>query len=263
MGRQIILNTSLYFSPTGTTRRIVKSVSAGLAMRPREFDLTLPSVRDKGLSLERDEVLSLAFPVYHGRLPILVKDFLLKLPNGKRPVVAMVVYGNRAYGDSLLELFDLCRAKGYEVVAAAAFVGEHSYSHVMGKGRPDPADEERARCFGLAARQTLLGDAYLTDKALLAKAKRPYRPYPQRLEFCPTTSRRCANCLTCVKLCPVGAFINGDPKNIDLERCILCAACVKFCPERAKSIGDDDFCDDMAALAAANLDRKEPQIFLP
>jgi ferredoxin len=232
-------------------------------MRPREFDVTLPSARERSVSLDRDELLILASPVYGGRLPLLVKDFFNRLASGRRPVVAVVVFGNRNYEDALLELYDLCVAKGYDVVGAAAFIGEHSFSHVMGKNRPDPADEEAARCFGLAVRQTLLTDNSLGEKPLMVKSHRPYRAYQVKLPFIPTTTRRCANCLSCVKHCPVGAFIDGDPRHVNQDKCILCAACIKLCPERAKLIDNDDFCDDMAALAAANLDRKEPIIFLP
>ena len=264
MGRQVIQSASLFFSPTGGTRKIVKSVSRGLAMRPRDFDLTLPAARERGVSLERDELLLLAFPVHGGRLPQLVREYFVKLPSGRRPAVCVVVYGNRAYEDALIELYDLCQSKGYDVIGAAAFVGEHSYSKVMGKGRPDPADEERARRFGLAVRQTLLGDGRLSERQFLGKGgRRPYREYPQKLEFAPSTSRRCAKCLICVRNCPVGAFNNGDPRSIDLEKCILCAACIKLCPESAKAFADDEFTDDMAALAAANLERKEPVTFLP
>jgi ferredoxin len=215
------------------------------------------------VNLERDELLILASPVHGGRLPQLAKDFFLRLASGKRPVVAVVVYGNREYGDALLELYDLCVGKGFEVVGAGAFIGEHSYSHVMGKNRPDPADEERARRFGLAVRQTMLTDNTLGEKPLLAKGRRPYRAYLTKFSLALATSRRCANCLSCVRHCPVGAFEGGDPRKVNRDKCIMCAACVKLCPEGAKFIDDDDFTDDMAALAAANLDRKEPSVFLP
>jgi ferredoxin len=265
MGRQVIQSASLFFSPTGSTRKVAGLISQGLAMRPREVDLTLPAGRERGLvGVERDELLIMAFPVHGGRLPGVVRDYLLRLPNGRQPVAAVVVYGNRAYGDALLELYDLCHSKGYDVVGAAAFVGEHAYSHVMGRGRPDPADEETARRFGLSVRQTLLGDGRLTERHLLGKSgRRPYRPYRPKPPLAPHTSRRCAQCLSCVRNCPVGAFVNGDPRSINPDKCILCAACIKQCPESAKSIQDDDFTDDMAALAASNLDRKEPETFLP
>ncbi|MDR1395974.1 MAG: EFR1 family ferrodoxin [Deltaproteobacteria bacterium] len=265
MSRQVIQSANIYFSPTGTTRKIVRSISAGLALRPREIDLTLPTARqNQQFALEKEELLVAAFPVYGGRLPKLAQEIFQNLPAGRRPAVAVVVYGNRAYEDALLELFDLCIKKGCYLVGAGAFIGEHSYSHVMGRNRPDPADEEAARCFGLSIRHSLLGsDRVLSEKTLLANARRPYRKYSAKLEITPDTSRKCVSCQICVKNCPAGAFINGDPRKIDQDKCILCAACIKMCPEKAKSFNDDDFTDDMAALAAANLDRKEPVTFLP
>jgi ferredoxin len=264
MGRQVIQSTSIYFSPTGATRKIVKSIAGGLALRPRDFDLTLPAAREKGVILERDELLIFAFPVYGGRLPKIAHQIFSKMPKARKPVTAVVVYGNQGFDDALLELYDLCVSKDYEVVAAAAFIGEHSYSNVLGKGRPDPADNQSAMCFGLSIRQTLLGDGVVREKDLMFKAQRPYKPYPKKLSFTPKTSlRRCIGCLVCVKNCPVGAFVNGQPKTINIDKCILCAACIKLCPEKAKSFDDDEFCDDIAALAASNLERKEPVMILP
>ncbi|MDR0548561.1 MAG: 4Fe-4S binding protein [Deltaproteobacteria bacterium] len=264
MSRQIVQSANIYFSPTGTTRKIVRRVSAGLALRPRELDLTLPTARKQNFILEKEELLLAAFPVHGGRLPKLVLDVFNSLPAGRRPAVAVVVYGNRAYEDALLELFDLCVKKDYFLVGAAAFIGEHSYSHVLGQNRPDPADEESARRFGLSVRNTLLGgENVLNEKPLLSLARRPYRKYSKKPDISPDTSRKCVGCLICVKNCPTGAFIDLNPRRVDQEKCILCAACVKMCPEKAKSFNDDDFTDRMAALVAANLDRKEPTVFLP
>jgi uncharacterized Fe-S center protein len=83
------------------------------------------------------------------------------------------------------------------------------------------------------------------------------------VDVIPDTSKKCVGCLVCVKNCPVGAFVGNNPKSIDRDKCILCAACVKLCPEMAKGFNDDEFTDDMAAMAAANLDRKEPTVYLP
>ncbi|MDR2140423.1 MAG: 4Fe-4S binding protein [Deltaproteobacteria bacterium] len=264
MSRQVIQCANIFFSPTGTTRKIVRHVAAGLALPPRELDMTLPTAREQKIFLEREELALLAFPVYGGRLPKIALEIFNQLPNGRRPALALVVYGNRAYEDALLELFDLCVQKGYFLVGAAAFIGEHSYSHVMGQNRPDPADEEAAHQFGLSARHCLLtGDKVLSDKSLLAEAHRPYRKYSAKRPISPDTSRKCVGCLLCVKSCPVAAFVDNNPRQVDQAKCILCAACVKLCPEKAKSFNDDDFTDDMAVMAAANLDRKEPVIHLP
>ena len=48
--------------------------------------------------------------------------------NGARAVL-LVVYGNREYEDTLLELSDVMEAAGFSPVAAVAAVAEHSIMH--------------------------------------------------------------------------------------------------------------------------------------
>lgn len=38
------------------------------------------------------------------------------------------VYGNRAYEDALLEMFDIAKDSRFILITASAFIGEHSYS---------------------------------------------------------------------------------------------------------------------------------------
>jgi ferredoxin/NAD(P)H-dependent FMN reductase len=264
MAYQVIRNTLIYFSPTGTTRAIAKSIAQGVAINPREFDLTLPAERNKAVQLDEAEFVLFAFPVYGGRLPPLVKDYLLGLPKGRRPVAAVVVYGNVGFGDALLELYDICVGRDYEVKAAAAFVGEHSYSHVLGKNRPNHADKELARVFGVGIRQTLFGNWAVTRDALSrsrSQAFRDYEPTP-RVSFM-LRPRSCEACRICVHSCPTNAFLEGDPKHIDLSKCIACAACIKLCPHKARAFADDDFLDDVAIMVANNSEAKRPTTFLP
>ena len=52
----------------------------------------------------------------------------------------MVLYGNRNFDDGLMELKNVMRDNGFMPVAAGAFVGEHSFSTILGAGRPDADD---------------------------------------------------------------------------------------------------------------------------
>ncbi|MDR2405203.1 MAG: EFR1 family ferrodoxin [Deltaproteobacteria bacterium] len=264
MAHQVIRNTLIYFSPTGTTRSIAKSIAQGLAINPREFDLTLPADRNKPVQLDDAEFVLLAFPVYGGRLPIIVRDFVGTLPKGRRPVAAVVVYGNVGPGDALLELYDLCVNRDYEVKAAGSFVGEHSYSHVLGKNRPNFADKEAARVFGVGIRQTLFSN-YVVPRMTLAKGRKSvYKNYeiPPKVSFA-LRPRSCELCRVCVHSCPTNAFTDGDPNRIDLSKCIACAACIKLCPHKARTFADDDFLDEVALMVANNSEAKRPTTYLP
>ena len=264
MAYQVIRNAMVYFSPTGSVRAIARSIAQGVAINPREFDLTLPAGRAQRVTLEEAEFVLLAFPVYGGRLPILVKDIVAGLPRGNRPVAAVVTYGNLGYGDALLELYDLCVSRDYDVVAAAAFIGEHAYSHVLGKDRPNQADREKARVFGVGIRQSLFTDGNIGRDILSKNACTPYRPHnlPSNLSFM-LKPRSCEACRICIQSCPTGAFIGGAPKRIDLAKCIGCGACIKLCPHKARKFTDDDFLDEIAIMVASNSDAKDPVIYLP
>ncbi|MDR2611914.1 MAG: EFR1 family ferrodoxin [Deltaproteobacteria bacterium] len=264
MAHQVIRNALVYFSPTGATRTVAKSIAQGLAINPREFDQTLPADREKKIALEDAEFVLLAFPVYGGRLPPVAREIVSQLPKGKRPAAAVVVFGNVGPGDALAELYDLCVSRDFEVKAAGAFIGEHSYSSVLGRNRPDDADRERARVFGVGIRQTLFSNSVIHRETISKTPPATYRAYQpkQSLAFM-LKPRSCEVCRFCIHSCPVGAFIGGDPKRIDLERCIGCAACIKLCPHKARKFEDDDFLDDVAIMVANHSEAKEPVLFLP
>ena len=142
----------IYFSPTGTTRRVLEGIAQGLAVQTIEhIDLTSAGAR-RGTIREFDEGLTLiGTPVYTGRVPVQAADALHAIKTAGAPAVLVVVYGNRAYEDALLELKGIALEAGFKPLAGAAFVGEHSFSTntiPIAAGRPDGEDLEKARSFG-------------------------------------------------------------------------------------------------------------------
>ena len=92
-------------------------------------------------SPEGDLVVAAA-PVFGGRIPGLVAEKLKKIDgNGKR-AVTLAVYGNRAYDDALLELNRVMEEQGFQVIASAALVAQHSMAPEVAQGRPDDADSQ-------------------------------------------------------------------------------------------------------------------------
>ncbi len=97
-----------YFSPTGTTRAVVQGISRGINQCSVEIiDITRPDTRKKPLQTSENELLIIAVPVYMGRVPALLTEWLQVIKAQKTPVVCVVVYGNRAYENALLELKDI------------------------------------------------------------------------------------------------------------------------------------------------------------
>ena len=57
--------------------------------------------------------LLVVMPVYGGRLPAIAVQRLREIRGNDSPAIAVVVYGNRAYDDALLELRDVLTANGF------------------------------------------------------------------------------------------------------------------------------------------------------
>ena len=75
-----------------------------------------------------DELLVVGVPVYMGRVPELLMEWLHAVKASGSPAVSVVVYGNRAFEDSLIELEDILTERGCISIAGAAYIGEHSFS---------------------------------------------------------------------------------------------------------------------------------------
>lgn len=263
----------LFFSPTGTTRKIVEAVARGI--NPEDLimaDCTHEALRGKISGTFDSDAVVLAAPVYYGRLPESVVPLFTRLNGEGKPVILIVVYGNREYDDALLEIHDISLDRGFVPVAAGAFVAEHSYSlpeRPMAKGRPDASDVEKAVSFGKQVREKL---EQAGGGALDIPGNRPYK-LPENLHmmkavretiaFTPETDTDlCTQCGVCVDACPEAAVDSCDVADIDRWKCILCFACIKSCPEQAKHMNEPHFNEAVGQLAKAIQERKEPEVFL-
>ena len=136
---------SVWFSATGTTREVVRAVSKavaeGLGCEWEEYSFNLPTAREQELSFGETDLVVFGVPVYAGRVPNLLLPYVRDKVKGSQTLaVPIVLYGNRNFDDGLMELRNVLAANGFCPVTAGAFVGEHSFSTVLGAGRPDADD---------------------------------------------------------------------------------------------------------------------------
>lgn len=188
-------------------------------------DVRLPNIKE-------DDLVVIAMPVFAGRVPALAVERLRRAnPHGAKCVV-VVVFGNRAYDDALLELKDVATEMGFRVIAAVAASAEHSIIRKYGKGRPDSADEQALRRFGAdIVRKAVSDDCTMPQ----VPGNRPYKKggkVPQ-----PQGRRGCNGCGVCAKHCPADAIPLSDPKTVDSAKCISCMKCVSVCPKSVRKIG--------------------------
>lgn len=142
---------AVYFTGTGTTKKLISIIAEEIARELKidweEIDLSLAEMRKDFLVFEESDLVIFGLFTVAGRVPNVLLPFLKTIRGNSALSIPVVLYGNRSYGDALIELKDTLESSGAQILAAASFIGEHSFSYTLAKGRPDAEDTEVAKGF--------------------------------------------------------------------------------------------------------------------
>ena len=240
---------AVYFSGTGTTRRTVERIAGDIAARlglpVQSVDFSRPALRQETLRFSDTDLVVFGTPVYAGRVPNVLLPFLQeKVVGGGALAVPVVLFGNRNYDDALMELRNILIADGLHPIAAGAFVGEHSFSRVLGQGRPNAEDTAQMDRFAARTAELVSGLESAPQNPVAVGGKESIRPYytPRDRHGNPinilkvkpkTDMTKCGNCGWCAAHCPMGSIDPDDPSQVP-GTCIRCGACFNGCPTGAR-----------------------------
>ena len=247
---------AVYFSATDTTKKTVLTIAdeaARLLGAEREdYDFTLPGMRENGFAAGKDDLVIFGTPVYAGRVPNVLLKYLATIQGNGALAVPVVLFGNRNFDDGLIELRDILENTGFHTVAAATFVGEHSFSKTLAAGRPDADDMKEALDFAGKVSEKVKG---LTEGEAPAPVEVEGVPHPYRGYYQPRdrkgvsidirkvkslVSDACDDCKICADVCPMGSISRENVREYT-GICIKCGACIKKCPKQARYYEDEGY----------------------
>lgn len=267
---------SVYFSPTGGTKKLATALSDNLSqllhISFRNIDLTNPANRQISYDFNSNSLVILAIPVYAGRIPNKLLPDLERCLNGSgtTAIIPISVYGNRNYDEALREMLLLTEKQGFLPIGAAAMISRHAFSNCISSHRPDASDYEVLTDFSNKIAEKILADRTLT--AITYDRDTPVGPYytPLKTDHTParflkakpvTDMDKCSSCGICARRCPMGSISVDNAADVS-GICIKCQACIRACPTHAKYFTDADFLSHVEMLEHTYTDRQEPTFLL-
>lgn len=243
-----------YFSGTGNSLAVAKDIAekAGGTLIP------IASLLDKKMITTDADVIGIVFPVYYCELPIIIKEFAMKLENLKQKYIFSVCTYGGAASASLRILKRIIRSKGGELSAAYGIHMPQNAFYKPGENRQKIysawkkklgliVNNIKSQAKGMFYSNIVLELLFVPIHLILIKpvcrksfSKQLNMPYNSRFEelihmldkgF--STNIKCSGCGICSKVCPVGNIKIIDEKPVWLNYCENCLACYNWCPNKA------------------------------
>ena len=258
-GERNTMNYLICFSPTGGVKKCADAFTAAWDGGWTMIDLCDANFDAAAWNITADDLAVVAAPAYGGRLPTIAAERFAKLAGNGAKIILLCVFGNRAFEDTMIEMFDIATADGFRPVAAAGAIAAHSMMTQFAVGRPDISDRIELAAYAMRIRKKLEEDN--DDSIVSVPGNRPYKIYPGSAAK-PLVNDNCKACGACVPACPTAAIDPKDPKVTNYDLCVGCMRCAALCPSGGRAADPNVIAGIVAKVGAALSGHKENSLYL-
>jgi flavodoxin/ferredoxin len=246
----IILNVLIiYFSQTGGTEKIAKTIKQGILNSGNNCD----NIKMKGAEskdLNNYDLIGIGAPTFYFREPVNVRIFIEGMDNVDEKHSFLFCTHGSIIGNTFYHMNEELTKKGYLVIGSFDSYSASSiqfYPEVMHTiNHPDDIEIEEAVKFGekicdisqqvKKGESSQIPDFKLVEDTWWAKDSKGITPKSLK-RFIPAfkiDTSKCTKCFSCQEECPVDAIdVETEPPEIQKDGCIYCLYCEKMCPEGA------------------------------
>ena len=232
-----------YFSATGNTKKVVKTVEEKLIERNvavTMLDITSHQSRHQQISLSEYDGVMFGFPIYSLRAPRVCREWLETLEGKGMKSSVFFTYGGFGKEPAHFYMKALLERRNFILVSTAEIVGAHTFNLSGWKaveGRPNQADLNVVEDYAVKTLQRFAN----TDAGTMSNFEKPqftseqldqFEKYRFQLITQPPTreGKACSMCMLCETLCPTQAM-DARTGMADKASCIACFRCIANCPD--------------------------------
>ena len=233
-----------YFSGTGNSLWVTRKIRDFLPdtdIIPITRDLPAELAAQKSEGSETLESVGLVFPVYLGKPPRIVLEFIRKMP--KADYIYAVATCGMMPGKALTDIkkgllsTGISLSAGYIIPLISNFVPLPKTKSEAGIEKAFKKAEAKAQIISMNVQKKVSHFDKETPSILVKPASwlllnRGYRLIPE-LDGKFSVNDACDNCGACQKVCPVQNIEMTASKPVFLHNCEMCFSCINWCPRQA------------------------------